>query len=121
MISRSFPVMEAFGRDVKYAIRSMRRTPAFTAVALATLALAIGANTAIFSVVYGLLVRPLAYRDADRLVAIEATRQYEPLNAAARWQESLHVFSDVTLYGEQVFQRCGDRRQLRAGAPGRAR
>ncbi len=115
MINGSFPVLEPVGRDIKYAARGMRRTPVFTIVALATLALAIGANTAIFSVVYGLLVRPLVYRDADRLVVIEATRQYEgtprpgrvswPLDAAARWQESLHVFSDVTFYSDQVFQR----------------
>jgi putative ABC transport system permease protein len=115
MINGLFPVLESVGRDIKYAVRGMRRTPVFTIVALATLALAIGANTAIFSVGYGLLVRPLAYRDADRLVVIEATRQYEgtprpgrvswPLDAAARWQEWLHVFSDVTFYSDQVFQR----------------
>ena len=111
---RAFRLLDVVGRDLRYALRGMRRTPGFTAVALATLALAIGANTAIFSVVEALLVRPLPYRDADRLVTIDATRDYEgtsrptdatfPLDAAARWQDALRVFDDTGLYADAVFQ-----------------
>jgi putative ABC transport system permease protein len=57
-------------RDLFYAARTLRRTPAFTAMVVLTLALGIGANTAIFSILYAALLRPLPYRDADRLVAI---------------------------------------------------
>ena len=59
-----------FRQDVKHAIRGLRRAPAFTAVAILTLALGIGANTAIFTVINTALLRPLPYTDGDRLVFV---------------------------------------------------
>ena len=64
-----FTWLDRLAADLRYACRSLRNNPAFAAVVILTAALGIGANTSIFSVVYAVLLRPLPYRDAARLVA----------------------------------------------------
>jgi predicted permease len=68
--SRGLPLLESFLQDLRFALRTFLKNPGFSAVAVLTLALGIGANAAIFSVVRGVLLRPLANRDEDRLLYI---------------------------------------------------
>src|SRR5438552_18786969 len=62
--------MSAFLQDLRHSLRTLAKSPGFTVPAILTLALGIGANTAIFSVVYGVLVRPLPYPDSGRIVEL---------------------------------------------------
>ena len=63
-------MLSSIGQDLRFALRMLRRTPGFTAVAVATMALAIGANTAIFSIVHGVLLKPLPFADPERLMVL---------------------------------------------------
>ena len=84
---RSF---ETVLQDLRYGLRMLRKAPGFTTVAVLSLALGIGANTAIFSVINGVILRPLPYPDPERLVSLE--EQTQPLGG--RWSMSYLNFLD---------------------------
>ncbi len=96
------------GSDLRYALRTVRRNPGFSLVAIATLAFGIGANTAIFSVFDGILLRPLGYGDENRLVAIHEvvprfiqTAPKIPVNAMhfLEWRKSVKAFEQLAMIG----------------------
>src|SRR5687767_5980714 len=90
--------IEQLFHDLRFAIRAMRRAPAFTVAAVLTLTLAIGVNVAIFSIVNAVLLRDLPYRDADRLmVANLSIPDYEDLRA------STTVFDDTAIWASNQY------------------
>jgi len=98
-----FGLVETLWQDLRYGLRQLRRNPGFTAVAILTLALGIGANTAIFSVVYAVLLRPLPFKDPARLVMVWATwakRGENHINVSpadfADWKEQSKTLEHMT-------------------------
>lgn len=99
-------------QDLSYALRMLRKAPGFTAVAILTVALGIGATTAIFSVVYGVLLEPLPYRDASRLIVLnETTPKVGTVSVSyldfLDWRGQSHTFSQMAAFHGVGFNLAG--------------
>jgi len=105
-----FGTLENFLRDLSFSLRLLRKSPGFTAVALLTLALGVGANTAVFSLINGLLLRPLPVPHGEQLVVLRMEEGGPQPNYAFctpffRGLESRHdIFADVFAYDSDILQ-----------------
>src|SRR6201987_1110199 len=111
--------METLLQHLRHPLRILRRSPGFTAVSVLTLALAIGATTAIFSVVYGVLLRPLPYPEPGRIMAIHE------INTKGTWsrladpnfddfRDQNHSFQAIAKYNEGVASISGGTQPTRS-------
>src|SRR5215470_5480012 len=106
------PTMTGLAGDVRFALRTMSRSPAFALIAIATLALGIGANTAIFSVVDGVLLRPLAYPDPEAIMAVGLSRERGTIGVASQpdfrdWRARSRAFTEMAVFHDDAFTVTG--------------
>ena len=104
--------MTTLFQDIRYGVRTLIKTPGVTLMVIIALALGIGANTAIFSVIDAVLLRPLPYEDSDRLVLLsESTPTGDEMSLAypnfADWRSQNHVFEKIGVYNRQNYNLTG--------------
>ena len=101
--------LESLARDLRFSLRMLRRTPGFTVIAILVMALGIGANVALFTVVHGVLLKPLPFQDPDRLVMLYETGLHEEDIAGANgvaggmyaeWKKQNRSYSSLALAQE---------------------
>ncbi|HZJ46033.1 MAG TPA: ABC transporter permease [Pyrinomonadaceae bacterium] len=121
-------IMGSLRKDIRYGMRGMLKHPGFTLIAILTLALGIGANTAMFTVVNAVLLRPLSFPESDKLVWLEGVNPQKGITSSnmsvpdlADWRAQSHVFEQLAGFvSGSVFLTSGDETE-RARATGETR
>jgi putative ABC transport system permease protein len=121
--TRAGALLDSLLRDLRYGLRMLAKNPGFTAAAVVTLGLGIGANTAIFSVVNGVLLSPLAGRDPDRLVLLwESTKDMPQISVSylnsLDWRQRTRSFEDIAVFNnwdQFTMTGQGDPEQVQGG------
>jgi predicted permease len=113
--ARGVRFLESLAQDVRYGFRSLRKSPGFTAVVILTLMLGIGVNTALFTIVHGVLLNPLPFPRPERLVSLWEGNvidayAYNPVSGGvfADWQKEARSFEQMALIGEDTANLSGD-------------
>jgi predicted permease len=116
---RGLPVIETLARDITYGLRLLRRNPGFALVSILIIAIGIGANAALFTVVRSVLLRPLPFRDPDRLAALygQDLKDSDPFSAVAAgdfydWQKASHGFEQMAMWRWSGYNLSGDKDEL---------
>src|ERR1700733_10722374 len=120
-VERGMPWLETLAQDLRFAVRMLAKSPAFTAIAILTLALGIGGNTAIFSIVNGVLLNPLPFPQPDRLVALHESKPNFENGAISYpnfldWRKDNRTFSSMGISRRWAFSLTGrgDAEQVKA-------
>jgi predicted permease len=115
---RSFPLLQQLGRDLRFAVRQLRKSPGYSTVVIITLALGVGANTTVFSVVDAVMLRPLPYTQPQQLVEVSSADASSPVARSVSypdffdWRKQNQSFEHLVSYDDNSYTLTGTTRAV---------